>query len=87
MLILSTYKNDFFDNKDPVLMDFSGKTHETMAFEYDDATEVYASCGVFYQERVIRKRTRYSIDPLIFAFCWPRLGRQVDLLWIITDNL
>ena len=52
VLILSTYKNDFFDNKDPVLMDFSGKTHETLAFEYDDATEVYASCGVFYQDRV-----------------------------------
>ena len=33
-------------------MDFSGKTHETLAFEYDDATEVYASCGVFYQDRV-----------------------------------
>ena len=57
MLILSTYKNDFFDNKDPILMDFSGKTHETLSFEYDDATEVYASCGVFYQDRVKKLTT------------------------------
>lgn len=30
-------------------MDFAGKTYETLSFEYDDATEVYASCGAFYQ--------------------------------------
>ena len=28
----------------------SGKTYETLNFEYDDATEVYASCGVIFND-------------------------------------